>query len=115
MSEGSESIKDALQRIRRHLLSSPVRLAVALLLLARGEMEFNELQRVLGTTPGALWSHIEKMKQCGFIELRRRLSIHGPRLIISLTDRGREELLEYLDALDKLTSIAKRSVPSKTS
>ncbi len=62
MDENSENIKDVLQVICKHPLSTPVRLAVALLLLARNEMEFNELQRALGTTPGALWSHVEKMK-----------------------------------------------------
>ena len=105
--EGCDSLREALQTLRRHVLSSPVRLAAVLLLAARGELEFSELQRALGTTPGALWSHIEKLREHGIVELRRRLSLRGPRVVISLTETGRQELEKYLNALDRLTRIAR--------
>ncbi len=100
-----DSVKEILRKMRRHTLSSPVRLVIALLLFVRGGMEFNELQRALELAPGTLWSHLIKLSEDGIVRLRRRLTPFGPRLVIDLTDKGREIVVDYIKDLDKLISL----------
>jgi len=102
------SIKDVLRKLRRHVLSSPVRLAVALTLFVKGGMEFGELQRALEIAPGTLWSHLAKMNEEGVVRLRKKLTPFGPRTIVELTDRGKEIVVEYVRAIDKLISLLDR-------
>lgn len=100
--------RDLLARLRRHMFSSPVRLMIAMILLEKGEIGFKDLVEALGVTPGSLWSHLTKLKDKGLIRLRYRISFHGPRLVISLTDKGMEELRSYIDLLDKLVGRTER-------
>jgi len=106
--EEENDVKEILNIIRGHVLSAPVRLVISLVLLIREEVEFNELQKALGITPGALWSHILKMEKQGFIKMKRRLSTKGPRLVITLTEKGREETIRYVEVLRKLIGILNR-------
>jgi len=102
-----EDIRELLGKLRKHVLSSPTRLTISLVLLIRDEIEFNELQKALGITPGALWSHLTKMNESGILKLKRRFSPTGPRLVISLTSKGREEVLNYVETLNKLIKMGK--------
>ncbi len=98
---------EALERLRRSPLRAPVRLAVMLLLAARPKVEFEELRRALGITPGNLWSHIEKLREAGLVKLYYRPLLRGgPRLMLEATDNGVQELLNYLEALRALEEAA---------
>ena len=97
----------ALERLRRSPLKAPVRLAVMLLLASRPGLEFEELRRILGVTPGNLWSHLEKLREHGLVRLYYRPSSRqGPRLIVEATEEGVRELLAYLQALRSLEALA---------
>ncbi len=98
----NRSFKEILSILRHHILSSPTRLTIALILLEKGEIVFKDLVEALGVTPGSLWSHLTRMKEEGIITIRYRISMRGPRLVISLTDEGVIELKNYIKILDQL-------------
>ncbi|BES82422.1 transcriptional regulator [Pyrodictium abyssi] len=104
---GEEEIRRALELLRRSPLQSPVRLAVMLLLAARHSMEFSDLQRALGVTPGNLWSHLEKLRKAGLVRVRYRpWPGQGPRMIVEATGEGLEALFRHLHALRVLEEAA---------
>ncbi len=93
-------MSEALERLRRSPLREPVRLAVMLLLAARHSMEFEEMRRLLGVTPGNLWSHLERLRGDGLVRTRYAPRLRGgPRLVVEVTDEGLRELLSYMEAL----------------
>lgn len=98
--------REALERLRGSPLSSPARLAVMLLLAARGSMEFGDIARALGLTPGNLWSHLEKLKRRGLVRTWYRPGPQGPRMIVEATEEGIRELVGYLEALHSLERLA---------
>ncbi len=84
---------------RRGALGNLVRLAVMMLLVARGCLEFATLQHILGLTPGNLWGHVERLRGEGLLEARRALTVLGPRLVLCPTRTGIERTMELLAAL----------------
>ncbi len=105
--QGAGDAAAALERMRRSPLRAPVRLAVMLLLASRAGLEFEELRRALGVTPGNLWSHLERLQEHGLVKLYYRPAPgRGPRLIVEATEQGVRELLAYLQALRRLESLA---------
>ncbi|AEM38466.1 hypothetical protein Pyrfu_0596 [Pyrolobus fumarii 1A] len=99
-------IASILEGLRRSPLNAPVRLAVMVILVYRGEIEFNELQKILGVKPGLLWSHIEKLHRDGLVVYKRRFTARGPRLTIRATSKGVMETLGYIRLLRSLLSTA---------
>ncbi len=100
----TEELLKTLARASRHPLSSPPRLAVMLLLVARGAMEFSRLQKALGMTPGNLWSHLEKLKSQDYISTKYVFSPAGPRLVVEPTEKGIRETIAYAELLRRLLS-----------
>ena len=92
-----EEIARSIAGARTHPLSNPVRLAVMLLLAARGSMEFAELQRALGVSSGSLWKHVERLSAEGYVETKYRVTALGPRLVVSATEKGIRETVAYLE------------------
>ncbi len=103
-------LRSALSILQRSPLRSPARLAVMLLLAARGPLEFSDIQRALGLTPGNLWSHLEKLKEKGLVKISYKPSLgRGPRMTIEATSRGLEELIKYINALKTLEATARKA------
>lgn len=95
-------IEDAARRLaetRTHVLSSPVRLAIMLLLVARGGIEFNDLKKTLNLTSGNLWSHLKRLEKEGLVKLRYRFSFAGPRLVVEPTGKGVQETMAYIEGV----------------
>lgn len=77
------------------MFKAPVRLAIMIYLLPRGEAYFSDMVEVLDVTPGNLWSHIEKLELEGYVKLRRVIS-DRPSVKIVLTDKGFRETIGYV-------------------
>ncbi len=103
-------LQGLLGRLRSSPLKVPARLAVMTVLVARDEIEFAQLQRILGLTPGNLWSHLDKLRREGYLSVSYRPSLQGPRLVVKPTRKGIEETLTYLRAMNELASLAGESV-----
>jgi len=94
-----------LLRLRGHVLAAPARLAIMLLLVARGDLDFTALQKALEMTPGNLWSHLQRLEEHGYIKQRYKFTPLGPRLVIEPTDKGVRETISYLNELREATTI----------
>ncbi len=102
--DGVEEAAREIAGLRSHVLSSPPRLAVMLLLTARGPMEFNDLRKSLDLTSGNLWSHLKRLEREGFVRLGYRFSFSGPRLVVEPTDKGVEETIRYVSVLRRVVA-----------
>lgn len=111
-------LKEALRWLRKSPLQSPARLAIMLLLASRDAVEFGELQRLLGLTPGNLWSHIEKLRERGLVEVSYRPRLRqGPRMVVKPTEEGLRVLLmhlRYLRILEALGGLGERGREKET-
>ncbi|RUM46975.1 MAG: transcriptional regulator [Hyperthermus sp.] len=97
---GNIDVADALKTLRGSLLSNPVRLAIMALLAARDWVSFSTIARALNLTPGNLWSHIDKLRSQGLIEIRYAPSASTrPKLYIRITRKGIRELVQYMRAV----------------
>ncbi len=85
------------------VLGKPVRFGIMLYLLPREKALFIDLQRVLDITPGNLDSHLRKLQQEGYVEIRKILA-DRPRTMVKITDIGAYETTRYLEKLKKAIS-----------
>jgi len=104
MTDAEEKARKLL-RLRNHVLAAPARLAIMLLLVARGGLDFATLQKALEMTPGNLWSHLRRLEEQGFIKQRYRFTPLGPRLVIEPTNKGVRETISYLNELREATTL----------
>ncbi len=81
------------------------RLAIMIYLAARGRVPFSMLTKELGLSPGNAWSHLEKLKKLGLVEMQYTLGERN-KVVVSLTERGyallNEIILTFNDIARKL-------------
>lgn len=79
--------------LKRRGFKSSLRLAIMIYLLAKNRVFFTDLVEALNITPGNLWSHLEKLRDEGLINIRYVIS-GRPRAVISITEKGFEETIQ---------------------
>jgi predicted ArsR family transcriptional regulator len=77
---------------------SSTRLAIMIYLLARRKAFFTDLLNIFNITPGNLWSHLEKLRNEGLIEIKYAIS-GRPKTLIVITEEGYKRTLELLQTL----------------
>jgi len=88
----------------------PTRLAiVSELCSAQSELPFNTLREKLALTDGNLSRHLQALHDKGIIGIRKTFVDAKPRTTISLTSRGRDDFLRYLDNLESVLKKAWRA------
>jgi DNA-binding MarR family transcriptional regulator len=81
------------------LLHSQLRLAVISILVASDEADFVFLREKTGATAGNLSVQLEKLKEAGYIEIRKTFRGKMPRTLCSVTPAGVEAFEKYIEAL----------------
>ena len=71
------------------------RLAIMIYLAAKGEVSFSTLTKELGLSPGNAWSHLEKLRKLGLVNMQYVLGERN-KVMISLTERGYALLNEII-------------------
>jgi len=84
------------------LISHPTRFTIYFLLYLYRRIGFVELQRLLGLTPGNLDSHLRKLHEAGYIEMRKVFTLRGPRTAVQITPTGGQAFRAYASKLRKL-------------
>lgn len=79
-----------------------VRLGIVSALAVEDSLTFNELKERLETSDGNLSVHARRLEEAGYLEIRKSFAGRIPRTDYSLTDRGRQALLRYLDHMEAL-------------
>ncbi|MDL2265398.1 transcriptional regulator [Parabacteroides sp. OttesenSCG-928-G07] len=81
------------------ILHSQQRLAIVSLLLSAEEADFVYIKEKTGATAGNLSTHIEKLNEAGYIEVRKFIDGKRPRTVLKITPTGIDAFEEYVKAL----------------
>lgn len=79
-----------------------LRLAIMAYLSGAGTADFNELKKKIGGTDGNLSVHIRKLEEAGYIGVEKSFAGRKPQTRMSLTKRGRQAWIAYIDRMDAL-------------
>ena len=81
------------------LLHSQLRLAVMSLLLGTEEADFVYIREKAGATAGNLSVQRDKLSAAGYIDVEKSFVGKRPRTTCRITERGREAMAAYVEAL----------------
>lgn len=84
------------------LIHEPARLIIMTQLYVVEEADFIFLMRQTGLTWGNLSSHMSKLEEAGYIEVRKEFLDKKPHTILKLTPKGRESFREYRKVMDEV-------------
>ncbi|UCH04326.1 MAG: transcriptional regulator [Candidatus Thorarchaeota archaeon] len=84
------------------LIHEPGRLQIMTKLYVVEEADFIFLMRQTGLTWGNLSSHISKLEDEGYIEVRKEFLGKKPHTVLKMTPGGRKALEEYRAAINKI-------------
>jgi DNA-binding transcriptional ArsR family regulator len=84
------------------LIHEPARLQIMSQLYAVDEADFIFLMRKTGLTWGNLSSHMSKLENAGYIEVRKEFIGKKPNTVLKLTPKGRIAFDTYRAALRKI-------------
>lgn len=83
-----------------------VRLSIMAFLSGAGSADFGQLKQRLGTTDGNLSVNLRKLEDAGYVTIDKDFVDRRPRTTCSLTDKGREAWIGYLDRIKALLASA---------
>jgi len=78
------------------------RLSILTLLYREGRLSFNALKDALGGTDGAVYTHLEKLKQAGYLTRDKELIDGNVSSQYALTAFGRDEFKAYIEFLERV-------------
>jgi len=81
------------------LLHSQLRLAIMSLLIGLQEAEFTYLKEKTESSAGNLSVQIDKLKQAGYIKVKKKFRDNYPLTICSITTKGEEAFEQYVTDL----------------
>ena len=94
-------MKDIIVNINK-LFESRVRLGIMSILMVNENIGFNTLKEMLEVTDGNLASHVATLEKNKLIKVNKKFIGKKPNTTYSVTEKGRKEFSEHLDALEKL-------------
>ena len=86
------------------ILHSQLRLAVISLLISAEAAEFTFIRDQTGATAGNLSIQITKLKDAGYIEVKKSFRNNYPQTLCSITALGKEKFTEYVNSLKEYLS-----------
>ncbi|HEX7030465.1 MAG TPA: transcriptional regulator [Gammaproteobacteria bacterium] len=89
------------------LIHSRIRLAVMAVLASVARAEFTFIRDRVNTTDGNLSTHLRKLEDSGYVEIRKRFEGRKPVTDVALTGKGRKAFAAYVAHLETLLSISK--------
>lgn len=78
------------------------RLSIVTLIDQRGSISFNGLKAVLGITDGALYSHLVKLIDTGYVTKEKQLTGDTVQTVYALSTEGARTYQEYLSFLQQI-------------
>jgi predicted transcriptional regulator len=87
------------------VLHSQLRLAIMSLLISVHEADFTFLKEKASATAGNLSVQINKLKEAGYIDVKKQFSNNYPQTICKITDKGIEAFENYVKALQSYMNL----------
>jgi DNA-binding transcriptional ArsR family regulator len=88
------------------VIHEPARLRLVALLAGVDEADFLWLQRESGLTKGNLSSHLAKLEEAGYVEVRKLFKGKIPLTVLRLTRQGAKAFGDYKKAMRALLTPA---------
>ncbi len=79
-----------------------LRLGVMAYLAGSGMADFNEIKAKLQASDGNLSVHLRKLEEAGYVQIEKTYAGRKPLTRVTITDKGRNAFIAYLDAIEKL-------------
>ena len=86
------------------VLHSRVRLAIVAFLAGAKSADFAAVRDATKTTDGNASIHLRKLENAGYVAMQKRFVARKPQTLYSLTERGRQALLDYVAHLEAMLS-----------
>lgn len=102
LEEINATIEELGLKLREPVLKSSTRMLMIISLSIHKKLTFTELLQLTSVGKGSLSNHIEKLQEVGLVRSRTVFSFSGPRLVIEITESGKEIYVEYQNLLRKL-------------
>ncbi len=80
----------------------PARMSILLFLLPKGRVTFTVCQKALRLSSGNLSSHVKKLQEKQFVEIKKTFVDLRPTTEIYITELGRQSTIEYATDLSKI-------------
>ena len=84
------------------IIHEPARLQIMTQLYVVEEADFIYIMRQTDLTWGNLSSHMTKLEDAGYIEVRKEFHEKKPHTILKMTDSGRNAFERYRSTLDRI-------------
>jgi DNA-binding MarR family transcriptional regulator len=98
----------------KQIFHEPNRLAIMSALCNSDKpLTFLELKLECNLTDGNLSRHLKALEESRAVRIRKSFAKGRPLTTISLTDRGREKFIEYLEALEEVLKRAAESLANQ--
>jgi DNA-binding MarR family transcriptional regulator len=85
-----------------------LRLGVMAYLSTAGSASFGELKAKVNATDGNLSTHLTKLEEAGYVQIEKSFAGKKPLTRVSLTKRGQQAWIAYLDRLQAMLGAAKQ-------
>lgn len=92
------------------LLRHPTRFAIMTLLLVTGPQTESEISKKLKIPWGPLSTHIKRLVQAGYIEVKKYPTLKGPRTYVIPTTKGIKAYNNHLTRLEEIIDKTKKSL-----
>lgn len=101
MTERESGDFDSIADINR-LIHEPARLMILAHLYVVESADFLFLSRQTGLTAGNLSSHMSKLEEAGYVEIKKEFLDKKPHTMLSLTEEGRAAFKDYVQSMKQV-------------
>ena len=84
------------------LFDSRIRLGIMSILSVNDSIDFSTMKELLELTDGNLASHLKALEGAGYIQTTKQFIGRKPNTKYQITELGKRDFREHLDALEKL-------------
>ena len=67
-------------------------------------VSFNRFKKIIGSSDGAIYTHLKKLLNAGYIKYKKEIAHDKAQTIYSFTPKGRKLFIEYLAFLETIVS-----------
>lgn len=90
------------------VLEHSVRLQIMSVLMANESYDFNSLKEIVGSSDGALATHIKALEKEKYISVTKSFIDRKPNTKYKVTERGKKVFQTHLDGLEQLIKQQKK-------
>lgn len=87
------------------LIHAKVRLGIMSMLMTYGECDFTFFKKTLEITDGNLGSHLQRLEDAKYIEIKKTFVKKRPKSIVTITDKGVHAYKEYIKTLESILNM----------